>query len=192
MKAHIVPVEIQPIAIPPEMRMQLTQLQRLDLATDWDEGIMRLLNLLRKTREAKTSTEIGIAEEGRKKMQAIMADPKLSAPEKAVQFGVTLSDELLATKLEALVRWRELDQRRDELSKAIDNTSVRLLDLLKERDQFEGPHVFTQHTEEILQSHIRELKQKRAALKRNEKSWIKRCPSHMMNMLIPRGSTMSG
>lgn len=46
-KTRILPIEIGPVAIPPEMKYQLVGLQRIDFAESYDVGLNRLLSALR-------------------------------------------------------------------------------------------------------------------------------------------------
>jgi hypothetical protein len=87
-KKVIFPVVIASMKIPPEMEYSLEGLQQIDLVTSRDAGESRLLDALKSLHalEEQGAWHMMDTEEGRKKLNAILAAPSRSTKEKIDDF----------------------------------------------------------------------------------------------------------
>jgi hypothetical protein len=123
----IFPLEIQKTSLTKDMEFSLAGRQRIDLGTNWDDGVVRVLHALREKQKIAMEKRRRITQEGRKKLSDIMANPMLTVSEKVDVFSKTYAEEADKRLKPFLDKLNQLEKRNskltEELHKAFEDKS---------------------------------------------------------------------
>jgi hypothetical protein len=137
----LIPVEIRPTVIPRDMVWHLVDLQRIDAATAFEDGVRRVVESVRAFVKSPR-TLARLSPEARNEIRGLMMDPGLSPSDRVhlaslivVKESARIRDQLLAALLELDERARKRMESRDKLHRqGGSNLDKRMLEREQEED----------------------------------------------------------
>ena len=108
-KKTIVPVEIRRMDVPKDMVYQLAGLQRIDLATSFDEGVKRLVESVRA--QVRTSPFDWLSPEVRNEIKELMSAPALSTNDRFPLDSLIVFKDSARIREKSLANLLRLDER---------------------------------------------------------------------------------
>lgn len=167
LKIPIIPIEIQRTTIPKEMKYSLSGSQRIDLATNWDDGVNRVLHALQKGGKAKTK-DLMIDEEGQKKPQSILANSTLPVEERIMSYTRAVQAEVNKGRERLLERFAEFDKKEKMLDGEFDKNRNLISSLIQEKEELIKKNLTPQsYAIQLINRKMEELERECDRLKRD-------------------------
>ena len=156
----ILPVEIQKTSLTTDIELPLAGRQLIDLGTDWDDGVKRVLQALRIAWKVTAKNQRRIDQEGYKKLNAILANPVLSMSKKVELFQRKYQEEADKTHKPFLDKLDQLRKRKEKLGEEIRKVSDCLSDLESDWEQLIENKQTPKRILELAESELKRVRQK--------------------------------